>query len=667
MVLSYWRCWNSNRPGGTVFADYWKYSDGENVPLLSLATDASSSFPRVRFYTPQTNQKSAPARKRTMPSRPRSRMTSMRGGDDFGSTMFIDFDELLGSLQPEQKDQGERLRRNLLFFFMDPIKKWTVRRQFPFKLALQILKIVFVTIQLVLFAEMRITHVDFLGDTVTVMRHKFLKDWDDGRDTVVYPPDSGRYSVYKSADLIENFAFIVTSYYSIREESFASFSYDTTLHHKFGEEYNPVIWDHDFDRIPPMKLCINRIASVVVRNSTYEFDISEVYECHKLNFTKAEVANISSNAMVLQDILAVRNITFKHEDALIISKATVHFNLRTIHFSPVSTDQTPECYRIEVKVAFDNSRHTGQVFIDLNAVISYEKLCNGRILKGGSVSAYSFVIGLLDIVVLLMCLSSLILCCRALIKAHLLKIKTLEFFDNYLSLNLSVSDQLSFLNIWYVMILVNDVFIIIGTVCKFTIEFKDFDNDLFTTTGILLGTGALLVYIGLLRYLRFFNQYNILILTIKKSLPNMLRFMVCAIVLYAGFLVAGWVIIGPYSIKFRTLAQSSEALFSLLNGDDMFATFYTINDSNTTIKVFGTIYIYIFVSLFIYVVLSLFIAIIMDAYEVVKDRYQQGLVIERSILREFVNSLEVPSLSDPEARAQFAQSQLLRLGRGPFA
>ncbi|VDN31556.1 unnamed protein product [Cylicostephanus goldi] len=55
-----------------------------------------------------------------------------------------------------------------------------------------------------------------------------------------------------------------------------------------------------------------------------------------------------------------------------------------------------------------------------------------------------------------------------------------------------------------------------------------------------------------------------------------------------------------------------------MNGDDMFATFYTIGDSNTTIKVFGTVYIYIFVSMFIYVVLSLFIAIIMDAYEVVK-------------------------------------------------
>jgi hypothetical protein len=98
--------------------------------------------------------------------------------------------------------------------------------------------------------------------------------------------------------------------------------------------------------------------------------------------------------------------------------------------------------------------------------------------------------------------------------------------------------------------------------------------------------------------------------------------MVCTIILYFGFLFAGWIIIGPYrlkikmelflilcfSVKFRTLSGSSEALFSLLNGDDMFVTFSTISDSNTIIKVFGTVYIYIFVTLFIYVVLSLFIA-----------------------------------------------------------
>jgi len=42
---------------------------------------------------------------------------------------------------------------------------------------------------------------------------------------------------------------------------------------------------------------------------------------------------------------------------------------------------------------------------------------------------------------------------------------------------------------------------------------------------------------------------QILILTMKKSLPAILRFMVCTIILYLGFLIAGWVIIGPYSIK----------------------------------------------------------------------------------------------------------------------
>lgn len=60
------------------------------------------------------------------------------------------------------------------------------------------------------------------------------------------------------------------------------------------------------------------------------------------------------------------------------------------------------------------------------------------------------------------------------------------------------------------MIVVNDLFIIIGTICKVTIEFRDFDSDLFTLTGILLGLGALLVYIGILRYLGFFNQYNVI-------------------------------------------------------------------------------------------------------------------------------------------------------------
>ena len=71
-------------------------------------------------------------------------------------------------------------------------------------------------------------------------------------------------------------------------------------------------------------------------------------ECFHLNFTLAEVIRIKNNATAIRDIFIARNITFKPEDALIISKAIFTFNLRTIHFSPVSTDQKPECYRINV-------------------------------------------------------------------------------------------------------------------------------------------------------------------------------------------------------------------------------------------------------------------------------------------------------------------------------
>uniref|UniRef100_A0A915EJV2 Uncharacterized protein n=1 Tax=Ditylenchus dipsaci TaxID=166011 RepID=A0A915EJV2_9BILA len=102
-----------------------------------------------------------------------------------------------------------------------------------------------------------------------------------------------------------------------------------------------------------------------------------------------------------------------------------------------------------------------------------------------------------------MCISSFLLCFRALIKAHCLKNFACDFFDSVFKRKLSIKDQLDFFNLWYITIVVNDLLIILGTICKVTIEFRDFDSDLFTMTGIMLGLGALLVYIGLLRYLGF--------------------------------------------------------------------------------------------------------------------------------------------------------------------
>jgi hypothetical protein len=224
---------------------------------------------------------------------------------------------------------------------MDPMQKYQIRKQFPFKLAFQVLKIVFVTIQLVLFAQMRISHVDFLEDTVTVMRHKFLADWDHARDAVTYPPESGRYSIFSSREIIQHMAHIVNSYYGLQDESFASFSYDTSRikysspSSNSGERIQAMI---DHNDIPPLQMCVERIADVEVENQTYIFDISERMDCVKLNFSTDETIEIKKDPFFIAKAFKKRNITFKPEDALIISKAMLYINLRTIHFSPVSMD-----------------------------------------------------------------------------------------------------------------------------------------------------------------------------------------------------------------------------------------------------------------------------------------------------------------------------------------
>ena len=179
------------------------------------------------------------------------------------------------------------------------------------------------------------------------------------------------------------------------------------------------------------------------------------------------------------------------------------------------------------------------------------------------------------------------------------------------------------------MILLNDCLLIIGTGInllrllnilgphKLSLRPVDLDN----LCSALFGVGNLLVWLGALRYLAFFSKYNILIITLKHAFPRVLRFLLCVLILYGGFCFTGWIILGPYHFKFQTLARTSECLFALMNGDDVFATFAYLQHSSLFVWWFSRLYLYIFVMLFIYIVLSLFIAILMDSYETIKEYY----------------------------------------------
>ena len=58
----------------------------------------------------------------------------------------------------------------------------------------------------------------------------------------------------------------------------------------------------------------------------------------------------------------------------------------------------------------------------------------------------------------------------------------------------------NYLTARYVMICVNDILIIIGSILKELIELQETSGDLWNFCSVFLGTGSILVWIGMLRY-----------------------------------------------------------------------------------------------------------------------------------------------------------------------
>lgn len=304
-------------------------------------------------------------------------------------------------------------------------------------------------------------------------------------------------------------------------------------------------------------------------------------------------------------------------------RAYLKFAVKTVNLRAAGPMTPPDCYQFDIKIIFDNRDQDGQMLLSLETE-PQRLYCKGdtRYIMDNQIE--SALRTLLNLLVIFICTVSLVLCSRAIIRAQLLKFETMNFFKRTYGKTLSFDGRLEFLNLWYIMIIINDLLIIIGSAMKEQIERKYFGSDHWNVCSIFLGTGNLLVWFGVLRYLGFFKTYNVVILTLKKAAPKVARFLICAILIYAGFTFCGWLILGPYHMKFRSLATTSECLFALINGDDMFATFSITSFKSPMLWWYSRIYLYTFISLYIYVVLSLFISVIMDAYDTIKTYYRDG-------------------------------------------
>jgi len=257
---------------------------------------------------------------------------------------------------------------------------------------------------------------------------------------------------------------------------------------------------------------------------------------------------------------------------------------------------------------------------------------------------------ILDVVIIVCCIVSLALSFRSIFRANTLKTSFVKFYQKKYGKGLDFWDKMVFFNFWHFLIIINDVLIICGTCLKldkyYFINYGDQIN--LDAVTVLLGLGCLCMWVGLLRYIGYFHEYNKLVLTMKKSLPPILRFLVCAAMLYVGFLFCGWLVLGPYHPKFRSLIVASEALFSLINGDDMYMTYEEMGKKSYATWIFSQIFLYVFISLFIYMVLSAFIAVITDEYEDIKNWEKEGSMPPQSKVEEVLKDLTASTNSNFE-------------------
>ncbi|CAB1324740.1 unnamed protein product [Coregonus sp. 'balchen'] len=71
----------------------------------------------------------------------------------------------------------EILRDDLKYYFMSPCEKYRARRQLPWKLGVQILKIVMITSQLILFGLNNQLVVSYKEENAMAFKNLFLKDY----------------------------------------------------------------------------------------------------------------------------------------------------------------------------------------------------------------------------------------------------------------------------------------------------------------------------------------------------------------------------------------------------------------------------------------------------------------------------------------------------------
>ncbi|KAM4655179.1 mucolipin-3 isoform 4-T4 [Amazona ochrocephala] len=389
----------------------------------------------------------------------------------------------------------DQLRRKLKFFFMNPCEKFWARGRKPWKLGIQLLKIAMVTVQLVVFGLSNQMVVAFKEENTVAFKHLFLKGYMDRMDDT--------YAVYTQTDVYDQIFFAINQ---------VGLSVCSEL--QYLQLPNISIGNHAYEKKgaeeTALALCQQFYKRGIISpgNDTFDIDPEIVTDC------------LYVEPMIPLDntIVGKHNLNFTLDFHRLVM-VQLKFNLKAINLQTVRHHELPDCYDFTLRIVFDNKAHSGRIKISLDNDIEIRECKDWHV--SGSIQKNTHYMMIFDAFVILTCLASLILCTRSVVKGIQLQREFVSFFLYYYKKEVSFSDQMEFVNGWYIMIMVSDVLTIVGSTLKMEIQAKSLTS--YDVCSILLGTSTMLVWLGVIRYLGFFQKYNVRIfwdLRAVASHPN---------------------------------------------------------------------------------------------------------------------------------------------------
>ena len=162
-----------------------------------------------------------------------------------------------------------------------------------------------------------------------------------------------------------------------------------------------------------------------------------------------------------------------------------------------------------------------------------------------------------------------------------------------------------------------------------------------TCTELSIACGCFCAYVYLGRYIDYSKQYSAINMTILKSLPNVVRYLIGAVPIFMAFLFFGLCAFWK-SERFSSISSVIITLFSLANGDSIYDV---LSELSGIYFVLGQVYAYLFCIFFIVVVLNVFIAIVQEGYSRSQNETRNHWAYDEDNLQELQSCMALQKAS----------------------